>query len=667
VLTLASQLLNSLAMAPVNVTGAMAALQQATPARPDTGLVRPPIPDPLVPVVQWIFQRPGWMMISGLVLAVIVALAVLYFAWRHRRDILTWLTTRSRGTKLAMAGTVGILLLLVAGVGAKAYVYMEDDNNFCRGCHIFVPAGQPFVHPDTGTYLLVNALEGKHDTLRCHDCHTPDMKAQMIELALWMVDRPDKVPPHEKVARDVCESCHVKGKAKEKWEAIALTAGHRTHLESDSVALKDVECLSCHARSAHRFLPPDSTCAQKGCHLTDDVKINLGGMADQTGLHCNVCHQFTKEVPRFATRDSAAGTLRPGSGECFSCHQMKERLAEFDEARDPHGGTCGMCHNPHINVKPEDAIKSCATAACHGDWREVPFHSGAAHRKAAPQCETCHLPHTARVDASDCIGCHERGGGPGKSKARPPVPFDTLKALRSVSGLPEPAAPRGKGDAPPDELSPAALFSPAEADTFSHERHKKLPCLKCHLTSSQTSTLTFRPPRGCQICHHEAPARNECAACHTASELTPMTLPVTVAVPKREARTRDVRFAHDRHTSLRCDECHREPVTLEPATETRTCVACHEKHHAVGRDCSVCHAEVATSGRTHAPPVAAHESCDACHTPARIAELTPARTFCLTCHQPKVKDHYSDRECSSCHLSASPEDWRSHLTRAGGS
>jgi hypothetical protein len=75
---------------------------------------------------------------------------------------------------------------------------------------------------------------------------------------------------------------------------------------------------------------------------------------------------------------------------------------------------------------------------------------------------------------------------------------------------------------------------------------------------------------------------------------------------------------------------------------------------------------VATSGTTHAPPAVAHESCDACHTPARIAELVPARTFCLTCHDAKAEDHYADRECSVCHLSASPEAWRPHLTRAEG-
>ena len=66
-----------------------------------------------------------------------------------------------------------------------------------------------------------------------------------------------------------------------------------------------------------------------------------------------------------------------------------------------------MCHNPHTDVKPADALKSCADAQCHADWRDVDFHTGAAHRKVAQRCETCHLPHAARVDASDCVGCHE--------------------------------------------------------------------------------------------------------------------------------------------------------------------------------------------------------------------------------------------------------------------
>ena len=38
---------------------------------------------------------------------------------------------------------------------------------------------------------------------------------------------------------------------------------------------------------------------------------------------------------------------------------------------------------------------------------KVDFHLGKAHRKVATRCETCHVVHAARVDASDCVGCHE--------------------------------------------------------------------------------------------------------------------------------------------------------------------------------------------------------------------------------------------------------------------
>jgi len=651
-------------MAPGTVPGAMVDSLPATQA--DSGLVHTPLPDPVVNLVQWIFQRPGWVMISGIVLGAVVAGMVLWYLWKHRHALWTWLTTRSRGTKLLMASTVGVFLLAAAGVGYRVNDYMEHDNDFCRGCHVFIPAGQPFVRPDTGSYLIVNKLEGKHDTLSCHACHLPDKIAQAQELVLWMVDRPDKVPPHAKVPPTVCKNCHEQGEAKESWQAITQTAGHRVHFESDSLKDKKIECLTCHARSAHRFVPVDSTCAQKGCHLTDDVTIRLGKMADQTGLHCAVCHEFTAAVPRLATVDSATGTLRPGDSQCFSCHEMKKRLADFDPTHDPHNGKCGMCHNPHINVKPADALKSCATAACHGDWRKVEFHTGAAHRKVAEQCETCHTPHAARVDASACATCHERvrGSATGKAVRKPPLPFDTTKALRSVSALPDPIGPHGKGDAPPDEDPPAALFSPARADSFEHSRHKDLACIACHTTSSPTSTLNFTAPRGCQICHHTAAAQRECVACHNSADLVPKAATVTVAVPTHAPRARAVSFQHARHQKVACKECHATPVSLAPAAGARDCVSCHEQHHTEAKDCAACHAggDVAAP---HAPPAVAHERCDACHTPARIALLTPSRPFCLTCHQPQV-EHYPAQECTPCHLDATPAEWRGRLVGGRG-
>ena len=185
---------------------------------------------------------------------------------------------------------------------------MMHDNDFCRGCHIFVPSGQLFVHPDTGTYLLVNKPEGKHDSLSCHACHPFELKKQTQELFYWMIERPDKIPPHSKVPRDVCEGCHVTGKAKATWKRITTTAGHRTHLESDSASLKHVACLTCHARMAHRFQPADTTCAQQGCHFTDSIKIRLGRMETTSPTGTRRSHRRRPEAARRATPAPIAWT-----------------------------------------------------------------------------------------------------------------------------------------------------------------------------------------------------------------------------------------------------------------------------------------------------------------------------------------------------------------------
>ena len=650
----------------------------------DSVVVRSPLPDPLVPIVQWIFQKPGWVMVGGIILGTALAVAALVILWPRRRAILTWLVTRQRGVKLAMAGAVGAVLLLMIGTGVKARDYMMHDNDFCRGCHVFVPSGQVFVRPDTGTYLLVNKPEGKHDSLSCHACHPFELKAQTKELFYWIIERPDKIPPHAKVPREICEQCHVTGAAKKTWQRIASTSGHRTHLESDSSALKNVACLTCHAQSAHRFTPADTTCAQKGCHLTDEVRIRLGRMAarfdrlhmqplpNEEKLYCNSCHQFTSEA-QFVSRDSALGILTPGSRQCFGCHEMRVLFADFDPARDPHSGSCGMCHNPHTDVKPTDAIKSCTDAKCHSDWRDVAFHTGKSHRGVAEQCKTCHEVHSARVDASDCVACHERVRSTPKSRLRPPLPFDTTKALRQTSsreppqGLIVPGRARGQGSAPPEDDPPESrsAVSASPSDTFPHARHSRLACLTCHDLRSKARSLTFEPPRGCQICHHQRPERANCKACHQPDELaTPRPVQVSVTVPRHDRRRRTVQFPHAKHDSLSCTGCHATPVTLEPADSAETCAGCHTEHHAESRDCAACHRTAAITA-PHRMPIQAHTGCNACHTPATVARLVPTRSFCLVCHQPQ-QDHYQPKECSACHFQRTPAELQPRLTRAGG-
>ncbi|HEX9720412.1 MAG TPA: hypothetical protein VGA59_11825, partial [Ramlibacter sp.] len=471
--------------------------------------VESPLPGGIAAVVRFFFNLPAWFQITGLVIGALVAAGVLFVLWRRRQAIIAWATTRPRHVKLWLGGAAAALLLFGAAFGGLSWNYMQHDNGFCTGCHVMGPSYARFT-------------QSEHSTLNCHDCHQQSMFASMRQLYLWVAERPAEIGPHAKVANTVCASCHVTGE-REVWQRIASTAGHRTHLESDNPALRDVQCVTCHGVEVHHFAPLDRTCAQAGCH--EMSQIALGRMSGQTTLHCTTCHRFTAEVPTLATRDSAAGTLTPGGRQCFSCHEMRQRLAgmDMDPGRDPHRGSCGMCHNPHRQQQPAAARATCTQSACHPDWRSEPFHLGVSHRRAVQQCTTCHLPHQAAVDASDCAGCHRAVGEREPGRRALPQPFDTTRALRRTSWVGPHEEPRGKGDASPPREDPGDYVArfplPAQPDTFSHDRHKQLSCITCHAVAQGGGRLTFEAPRGCQICHHQAPATSTCATCHTPAEL----------------------------------------------------------------------------------------------------------------------------------------------------
>ncbi len=200
----------------------------------------------------------------------------------------------------------------------------------------------------------------------------------------------------------------------------------------------------------------------------------------------------------------------------------------------------------------------------------------------------------------------------------------------------------------------------AVSDSFPHARHRRLACLTCHDLRSETQPLTFEPPRGCQICHHQRPAKADCRACHEANQLAAaVAVEVTVAVPRHEPQRRPVQFPHAKHDSLACTRCHVTPVTMAPADSARTCIGCHDQHHAQARDCAVCH-RPETAAVKH--PAMTHVACDRCHTPATIARLVPTRSFCLACHSPE-QDHHAEKECSVCHFQRSPAELRQQLSR----
>jgi len=666
--------------AVARVLDSAAALQQAHVPPADTVVVQSPLPGGVAEVVRFLLNTvPPWVQLGGVVIGAAVAAFVLRFLFLRRGAIRNWLASRTRGIKLALAAAAVVLIAVAGGMGTATWNYTQHSNDFCVGCHVMNPAFQKFGNVDN-----------KHDELSCHACHQQSLYASARQLYVWVAERPEEIGEHAKVANEVCETCHVTGDTA-TWQRIAATAGHRVHLESDSSALKEMKCVSCHGVEVHRFQPVNKTCGQSNCHKASETGIVLGKMAEQTVRHCTSCHAFTADVPVLATRDSARGTLVPGKPECLGCHEMQKVLADFDEGKDPHGGKCGTCHNPHVQKTPA-AATSCATAGCHANWRDEPFHVGANHKQVGAQCLTCHEPHRSKVDASDCEGCHLSVRARGK--LRPPLPFDTTRALRRVSTMTAPPPPeatypvsrhsvmmvsfRGGGPAPSgddatlfgrDARTPQADYAgddlsrppPAKADSFPHARHAKLACLECHETGAGHGRLTFQPPRGCAICHHQAPTSARCASCHQKGEYAAAKhTTVTVSVPGHEPNPRPVDFLHALHTTRTCVECHTTPVTLALSPVKAQCKDCHSEHHAIGRNCSACHT-IAEPKVAHRTLETAHQRCDACHTATTIAGLTPTRSFCSTCHAAKSKGHYEQKECSVCHFLADPAAYRARL------
>ena len=348
-----------------------AAPQQAHAATTgDSVVVESPLPGGIAEIVRFLLNTvPPWVQIGGVVVGAIVAVFVLRLLFVRRGPIYGWLSSRDRGVKVALGAVAVVLIVVAGGMGAATWNYTQHSNEFCVGCHVMNPAFQKF-----------SDAKNKHGKLSCHDCHQQSLYASARQLYLWVAERPEKIGKHAKVPNEVCEACHVTGDTA-TWQRIASTAGHRVHLESDSSALKDVQCVSCHGIEVHRFLPVSQTCGQSGCHKPSETKIVLGKMAEQTDFHCTSCHEFTADVPALATRDSARGTLVPGKTECLACHRWKKSSRKH-EAKDPPRGKCGRATTR--TCRKRGGGQDASRRGLSRELARGTFHMGASHTRAAP-------------------------------------------------------------------------------------------------------------------------------------------------------------------------------------------------------------------------------------------------------------------------------------------
>jgi len=359
---------------------------------PET-LPEPPLPGGLAAIIRWFFQVPQWVQIGGLVLGVAVAGVVVWYLWQKKLLIWTWIRTRPVGVKAGMGAA--LLLLGVAGAvfGMVSWDYTQHDNDFCQACHVMDPSYLRFA-------------ESEHAQLTCHDCHQQPIAASMRQVYLWILDRPEEIGEHAPVENAVCERCHVQEDPDSTWQRISATAGHRVHLESDSAALAQVQCVTCHGVEVHRFVPASETCGQTECHRPQDTEIVLGAMSNATTtFHCVACHEFTLPIAEADSLVVARRGLVPTAEGCLGCHEMQRVMAEFVPEEDPHAGVCGECHNPHDQPTPAAAYQTCTAAGCHANADTLTaFHRGLGTH-VIDDCSRCHNAHDW-VAPTECRACH---------------------------------------------------------------------------------------------------------------------------------------------------------------------------------------------------------------------------------------------------------------------
>lgn len=530
----------------------------------------------------------------------------------------------------------------------------------------------------------------------CHIQNDPDSTWQRISATAGHAVHLNPRSPAMRAME--CVTCH--GEEVHRFKPASETcaqSGCHSDLRVELGAMAAQTSLHC--STCHNFTAPAVE-----ANPTDSARVALGPTSDQ----CLECHQMRERLAEFRPVDEPHGAV---CGTCHNphtqttpagafqtcatsnCHARADTLTPFHRGLRQHRlETCGACHSAHTWATGGTNCRDCHTGITDPAVRVRPPETQRSHAPvpgtsvpgasvpgapapgaSVPRTRGTHAPirsvsglvpasWSGSRQAATARAPHAVGRGRWRRSPR----RDALTAARGADGAtPVDRVSRRSGvTAPPTQQVPLpARESPRQQrDTsrFEHQRHESVSCTTCHTTTDQHGGLK-RAARQCSACHHGNTAVGRaCERCHQPDELSTtyrIATPVALTVWPTP-RTRPLDFAHTRHQTLACAECH--TATITRAVE-KTCQSCHVQHHDAARTCASCHPPArAVHTRAVHETGCGGSGCHTSATTATTAAVTPVRAVCVACHDEHAA-HKPGGECATCHLSA----WRAGARSSG--
>ena len=259
----------------------------------------------------------------------------------------------------------------------------------CETCHIVRSWKEiPFDH-DTKTKF---PLLGKHENVKCADCHKGDLYKDKLKMDCYSCHQKDD--KHKAKFGSKCEDCHVD----RDWKEITFDHDKKTKYPLLGKH-RETKCVECHKGNLYKDKLKKECIS---CHLKDDKHKG------EEGKKCESCHHEDswKKVEFDHRISSFPLTGKHMLSECKKCH----KTVVFKEAKSD----CWSCHQVDDVHKQTQGI-ACET--CHNtrDWKDWDFNHDKTHFKLTGKhsqlkCIDCHFtPVKKKIAlAATCFACHEK-------------------------------------------------------------------------------------------------------------------------------------------------------------------------------------------------------------------------------------------------------------------